>query len=98
MILIGAALALGLGILVARRIVRSLTKVKGVCEALADGDLTRSSGVTSRDEPGQMAQALDRAVENLRNTVRTIDAWKRMHARNRERLEMAEGVTESLTS
>ncbi|MEU8664250.1 methyl-accepting chemotaxis protein [Actinoplanes philippinensis] len=73
MIVAGALLALGLGVAVARRIVRSLTRVRGVCEALADGDLTRTSGVTSRDEPGQMAQALDRAVENLRRTVQTID-------------------------
>ncbi|WP_433789261.1 methyl-accepting chemotaxis protein [Actinoplanes sp. CA-252034] len=73
MIVAGALLALALGVAVARRIVGSLTRVKGVCEALADGDLTRTSGVTSRDEPGQMAQALDRAVENLRRTVQTID-------------------------
>ncbi|BEL03445.1 methyl-accepting chemotaxis protein [Actinoplanes sichuanensis] len=73
MIVVGALLALAMGIAVARRIVRSLTRVKVVCEALADGDLTRTSGVTSRDEPGQMAQALDRAVDNLRRTVQTID-------------------------
>ncbi|MFC4066701.1 methyl-accepting chemotaxis protein [Actinoplanes subglobosus] len=73
MIIVGAVLALTLGVMVARRIVRSLTRVKVVCEALAEGDLTRTSGVTSADEPGQMAQALDRAVENLRRTVQTID-------------------------
>jgi methyl-accepting chemotaxis protein len=73
MIIFGALLALTLGLVVARRIVRSLTKVKLVCEALADGDLTRTTGVTSRDEPGQMALALDRAVENLWSTGKTID-------------------------
>ncbi|GAB7037123.1 MULTISPECIES: methyl-accepting chemotaxis protein [Catenuloplanes] len=70
---VGAVLALGLGVLVARRIVASLLKVKDVCDALAAGDLTRHSGVSSRDEPGRMAQALDTAVDNLRRTVHTID-------------------------
>jgi methyl-accepting chemotaxis protein len=71
--IVGAVAALALGIFVARRIVASLVKVQMVCEALAAGDLTRSSGVTSRDEPGRMAQALDLAVDNLRRTVQTID-------------------------
>ncbi|WP_432992079.1 methyl-accepting chemotaxis protein [Dactylosporangium sp. CA-233914] len=70
---VGAVLALFLGILVARRIVRSLNRVKAVCEALVANNLTVVSGVTSRDETGQMARALDTAIENLRQTVRTID-------------------------
>jgi methyl-accepting chemotaxis protein len=44
--------ALDLGIFVARRIVRSLTHVRTVCDALAGNDLTRTSGLTGRDEPG----------------------------------------------
>jgi methyl-accepting chemotaxis protein len=69
----GLLLALGLGWLVARQIVRALNKVKDVCDGLARGDLTRSAKLTSRDEPGQMGQALDTAVVRLRETVSTID-------------------------
>ncbi|GAA2516895.1 methyl-accepting chemotaxis protein [Winogradskya humida] len=72
-ITIGAILVLALGFLVAQAIVRSLARVKAVCDALATGDLTRSSGLTSRDEPGQMGQALDSALSQLRSTVSTID-------------------------
>jgi methyl-accepting chemotaxis protein len=72
-LIVGVLLALALGALVARRIVQALTRVKAVCEALADGDLTRTSGLTSRDEPGQMGRALDAAVGRLRQTVTTID-------------------------
>ncbi|WP_433717977.1 methyl-accepting chemotaxis protein [Actinoplanes sp. CA-051413] len=72
-LIIGVLLALALGALVARRIVQALTKVKAVCDALAAGDLTRTSGLTSRDEPGQMGRALDAAVGRLRQTVTTID-------------------------
>jgi methyl-accepting chemotaxis protein len=72
-LVIGVLLALALGALVARRIVQALIRVRTVCEALAAGDLTRTSGLTSGDEPGQMGRALDTAVGRLRQTVTTID-------------------------
>ena len=72
LLVVGLALALGLGVFVARSIVRSLHKVKAVCDALAGNDLTRSTGLTSRDEPGQMGRALDAAVAVLRQAVTTI--------------------------
>ena len=56
-LIVGLLLALALGALVARRIVQALSRVKAVCDALAAGDLTRTSGLTSRDEPGRMGQA-----------------------------------------
>ncbi|MEU0557776.1 methyl-accepting chemotaxis protein [Dactylosporangium maewongense] len=70
---IGMVGALALGLFVARGIVRSLQRVKAVCEGLAEGDLTRTTGLTSRDEPGQMGRALDTATARLRQTVSTID-------------------------
>jgi methyl-accepting chemotaxis protein len=73
LLVVGSLLALGLGIYVARTIVTSLGKVKDVCEGLAKGDLTHTSGLTTRDEPGQMGHALDTAVISLRQTVTTID-------------------------
>ncbi|GIF15789.1 methyl-accepting chemotaxis protein [Actinoplanes teichomyceticus] len=73
MLIAGLLLALGLGLLVARRIVQSLTRVRIVCEALAANDLTLSCGLTSRDEPGMMGRALDTAIANLRQTVGTIE-------------------------
>ncbi|MEU4690695.1 methyl-accepting chemotaxis protein [Actinoplanes sp. NPDC023714] len=66
--------AVTLGVLVARGIVRSLRRVRDVCESLATGDLTRTTGLVSRDEPGRMGAALDTAVTNLRGTVTTIGA------------------------
>ena len=68
----GLVLALGLGIIVARRIVRSVGRVKNVCDGLAAGDLTRTSGLRSADEPGLMGRALDTAVARLRDTISTI--------------------------
>jgi methyl-accepting chemotaxis protein len=70
---IGFVSALGVGLAVARGIVRSLNRVREVCEALAVGDLTRNAGIASGDEVGRMGRALDRATGNLRETVATID-------------------------
>ncbi|MFI7601669.1 methyl-accepting chemotaxis protein [Actinoplanes sp. NPDC049681] len=72
LMVVGMLLALAAGLMVARRIVRSLNRVKAVCLSLADGDLTRSTGLTSRDETGQMGAALDAAVARLRQTISTI--------------------------
>ncbi|WP_250030140.1 methyl-accepting chemotaxis protein [Paractinoplanes maris] len=73
LLIAGALLALALGALVARQIVRSMARVRHVCDGLAEGDLTRTAGLMSRDEPGRMGQALDSAVTRLRDTVMTID-------------------------
>ena len=71
---VGLLLAVGAGIYVSRGIVASLKKVEAVCESLAEGDLTHTAGLHSRDEPGRMGRALDTAVSHLRNTVTTIGA------------------------
>ncbi|WP_250032423.1 methyl-accepting chemotaxis protein [Paractinoplanes maris] len=72
LLVVGLLVAAGLGVWVARQIVRALLRVKSVCESLAAGDLTRTAGLVSRDEPGQMGAALDTAVGRLRETVTTI--------------------------
>jgi methyl-accepting chemotaxis protein len=72
-LVIGLLLALALGVLVARKVVQSLSKVTYVCDGLADGDLTRNTGLDTRDEPGRMARSLDAAMTRLRATVATIE-------------------------
>ncbi|SFF63610.1 methyl-accepting chemotaxis protein [Blastococcus tunisiensis] len=52
-----------------RSITRPVSKVKLALEALATGDLTVRSNVTSRDEVGQMAAALDAAQASLREVL-----------------------------
>jgi methyl-accepting chemotaxis protein len=64
--------ALLIGLLVTRAILIPLGRVRGVLNALAQGDLTGDPGVTSRDEVGQMATALVTANAALRRTVATI--------------------------
>jgi methyl-accepting chemotaxis protein len=72
-LVVGLVLALALGVLVARKIVQSLTKVTYVCDGLADGDLTRHTGLDTNDEPGRMGRSLDAAMTRLRSTIATIE-------------------------
>ncbi|NJC82409.1 methyl-accepting chemotaxis protein [Planosporangium mesophilum] len=69
---VGLLLAVAFGLFVARNIIGSLRRVSDVVDGLAAGDLTRTAGVSSRDEIGQMASGLDTATARLRETVTTI--------------------------
>ncbi|GAA3277393.1 methyl-accepting chemotaxis protein [Dactylosporangium vinaceum] len=69
---VGLLLALTLGLYVARGVVGALARIERVCQALADGDLTQTSGLTSSDEPGRMGRALDTAIDKMRRTMATI--------------------------
>ncbi|WP_448610728.1 methyl-accepting chemotaxis protein [Geodermatophilus sp. URMC 60] len=71
-IVVGALVALALGVLIARAIRRDVQRVQTVAQALAEGDLTRSSGLTSKDELGRMGQALDTAVGSLRTVLGSV--------------------------
>jgi methyl-accepting chemotaxis protein len=65
----GVLLSLLIGFRVANSVRRSVRSVSKLAEGLAEGDLTRTSGVTSQDEVGQMAAALDRGIARLREDV-----------------------------
>ncbi|WP_306209238.1 methyl-accepting chemotaxis protein [Actinoplanes sp. RD1] len=65
----GTAVSLLIGLRIARRARSHVRRVSQLAEALAEGDLTRSAGVTSGDEIGRMAAALDQAVARLREDV-----------------------------
>jgi methyl-accepting chemotaxis protein len=71
-IIAGIGLALGPGFAVANGIARSTRKVQDVAGALADGDLTRASGLTTKDELGRMGQSLDAAVTKLREVLTIV--------------------------
>ncbi|MGK5683131.1 methyl-accepting chemotaxis protein [Actinoplanes sp. URMC 104] len=57
-----------------RSILGPVRRVGQMAAALSAGDLTRTSGVRSRDELGVMAEALDTAVGTLRRTMQEMAA------------------------
>jgi len=59
----------GIALFVVGSITRPLAKAVGLLEYVAQGDLTQSVEVTSRDEVGIMMAALKRMVENLKATA-----------------------------
>ncbi len=73
LLVVGLVAALAMGFWVATKIVGSLAAVQRVAEALAGGDLTQNTGLTSKDETGRMGRALDTATASLRDAVSTIE-------------------------
>jgi methyl-accepting chemotaxis protein len=69
---VGVLVAGALGLYIARLIVSPLRKVSEVLAKVADGDLTDSAGVDSRDELGDMARALDTATSSMRSAVSSM--------------------------
>ncbi|MCI2237390.1 methyl-accepting chemotaxis protein, partial [Paenibacillus sp. TRM 82003] len=69
-----AAVALGLALAVgiARMVSKPLERTVEVLEGLADGDLSRTLDVDTRDEVGDMARALNKAIAGMAGTVRAI--------------------------
>ncbi|MFC7528255.1 methyl-accepting chemotaxis protein [Actinoplanes sp. GCM10030250] len=65
----GVLISLLIGFRVASRVTHTVSSVAHIAEGLAEGDLTRSSGVRSEDEIGRMAAALDRGIARLREDV-----------------------------
>ncbi|MEV6300118.1 methyl-accepting chemotaxis protein [Actinoplanes sp. NPDC051861] len=65
----GVLLSLLIGFRVASRVRETVSSVAHLAEGLAEGDLTRTSGVRSQDEIGRMAAALDRGIARLRDDV-----------------------------
>jgi methyl-accepting chemotaxis protein len=70
--LASVVVAAGLTLVVVRRITRTLKAVQTSAEAMAAGDLTVPTGVTSADEMGRMAAALDSAQISLRGVLSSV--------------------------
>jgi methyl-accepting chemotaxis protein len=76
-IVVGVTAAIGLGVLIARRLARALGDAVEVLEAVAGGDFTRRLSVQTHDEVGRMAGAVNEAVEGMKAALRDV----RMSAR-----------------
>ncbi|MBZ5739283.1 methyl-accepting chemotaxis protein [Nocardioides mangrovi] len=66
---LGVLAVLVIGLLVSRGIAGNIGRVRRVADALAEGDLTRSSDVHSLDEVGLMGSSLDTATVALRDLI-----------------------------
>ena len=71
-LVVGLVLAIAAGLYFARLVAVPVRKVGAVIAAISGGDLTRTADVASRDEVGRMAQALDEATSNLRESLSVV--------------------------
>jgi methyl-accepting chemotaxis protein len=71
-LIVGMLLAVLLGWITVQRITRPLGEVNATLARLADGDLTGTVTVRSRDEVGAMAGSLNRATSSMRGTVQAL--------------------------
>ncbi|MBB3677628.1 methyl-accepting chemotaxis protein [Modestobacter versicolor] len=85
-LVVGVLLALAVGLAVARNLAANVRRVERVAEALATGDLTRTSGLTTRDELGRMGAAIDEAMGRLRTVMSTVVASSSTVAASAEEL------------
>ena len=71
-IVIAIGFAIVLGYFIARLISTPLGQAVGVLDSVAAGDLTRSLDVQAKDEIGQMAKALNTAVDGMREALSDV--------------------------
>jgi methyl-accepting chemotaxis protein len=83
---LGALLLFGFGFWIARLVSRSLGRVRDTLVALAGGDLTATADVHTKDEVGQMAEALNQAQSSLRGAMGQINETSRTLAGSAEEL------------
>lgn len=73
---IASAIAVGLIVIItrwlSRSIVRPLRQMVGALECVAEGDLTQQIEIASKDEIGQMARALNRALTSFSSALHEI--------------------------
>ncbi|ABB32649.1 methyl-accepting chemotaxis sensory transducer [Geobacter metallireducens RCH3] len=97
--LVALVLGLGIGIFISRAITRPLKQGVDVATRLAGGDLTIAIDVTSKDETGQLLEAMANMVEKLKIVVADVKSASDNVAAGSQELsssseEMSQGATE----
>ena len=72
LIIIGLALAIGIGTFISITIDKQLKKVLNFAEAIGEGDLTQKIELDSKDEIGRLSKALNKAGENIKQLITEI--------------------------
>ncbi|AAR34674.1 MCP four helix bundle domain-containing protein [Geobacter sulfurreducens] len=98
-LVLGVALAVGLGIFLSRIISRPLRSAVDVSNRLSEGDLTVTIEATSKDETGQLLAAMHNMVEKLKGVVADVKSAADNVAAGSQELsssseEMSQGATE----
>ncbi|RST75272.1 methyl-accepting chemotaxis protein [Siminovitchia acidinfaciens] len=66
------AICIAFGVLLTRTIARPVNEMKNLMEKVAEGDLTETANIQTKDEIGILAQSFNTMVLNMRATVQNI--------------------------
>ncbi len=89
------AIAIGLGFLVVRQVVRPVERLAVAARAITDGDLSQRTEVTTRDELGDLANAFNSMATQLQEIIGRLEE----HVADRTwRLEIVAALGEYLNS
>ncbi|WP_287471513.1 methyl-accepting chemotaxis protein [Exiguobacterium sp.] len=69
LVILGAALSIGLGVYITRLVVGPVKELNVLMSRAGEGDLTVNSTYTSRDEIGALAQSFNQMKESLRELI-----------------------------
>ncbi|WP_455382147.1 methyl-accepting chemotaxis protein [Salinispira pacifica] len=102
-LIVSAMISLVLGIAISRTITRPLKGAVKILGRVAEGDLTVQVRVESRDETGQLMEAVRRTVEKLQSIVNEVKLAGENVAGGSQQLsgtaeEMSQGATEQAAS
>ncbi|MFD1706547.1 methyl-accepting chemotaxis protein [Siminovitchia sediminis] len=87
------------GLWMARMISRPIGQVAHLVERVADGDLSQTANIGSKDEIGTLAQSVNKMVLNLRHTIQNIlDAAKNLSASSEQVSASTEEVASASTN
>ncbi|MEV1290369.1 methyl-accepting chemotaxis protein [Micromonospora sp. NPDC049679] len=89
--LLAVVLSLLLSIWVTRSVTRPLRHSVAVLDRVGAGDLTATTGLTSRDETGQLGRAVDGMTGQLRSTVEALSDSAEALSRASEELSSTSG-------
>jgi len=100
---VAAILAIVIAVVLTRGIVQPLTEAVGVANKMANGDLTLEVNVTSKDETGQLLEAIKNMVEKLKHVVGDVVSAADNVAAGSQELsstaqQMSQGATEQAAS
>jgi len=101
-IVISILFSIGLGYLIAQLISRPLKKVVTLVEQVANGDLTQTTDIDSKDEVGVLAKSMNDMVLSLRGLIQDVMNTSQQVAASSEELtasaEQTSRATEEITN
>ncbi|WP_033344186.1 methyl-accepting chemotaxis protein [Catenuloplanes japonicus] len=91
-VVVAAVVLAAFAYLVVQSVVPPLSRVRTALAAMASGDLTVAANVRSRDEVGQMAQALEEAQKDIRSVVAAVTEAAHSVASSADRISTTAGT------